>query len=400
MSASNQQTVITLVNGTWSPKPPWMKSGSVLRVAIDEAFVIPPIMYEFSWPGRNSVAAREVSAKKLAAQLVVQQGRHPTARHFVIGHSHGGNVALRAVEIGRLYPNVSIVCLSTPFFNAALRDYGKGIVPLCVGAAILIWLAWLWVFLTTLGRVEFLNGSFFFLISGVLSIPTFALLLCWKNSSSNVANRLTLRVPADSTVLLVRCVGDEASGSIGAVQFASWAVTKCITLYLRFLSLFIQLLEWLVDLWERYRKYVEYALVVWVFTAVVVPILAFVIGCFWRPMNRVLDYEEFLWIMPGYFAMASISSFIALVIFGLVASVAIPFLLLLIVMSTLPLGWEVACALPFIDVTIETTPLGSWQVSQVRPTKEGGFNHSASHSDPAAISVTTKWLVDHAKSSD
>jgi alpha-beta hydrolase superfamily lysophospholipase len=53
----------------------------------------------------------------------------------VIGHSHGGTLALRAIDCDELRDRVRIVCMSTPFLQAFPRNLPSG-VPLQLAFAI------------------------------------------------------------------------------------------------------------------------------------------------------------------------------------------------------------------------------------------------------------------------
>ncbi len=111
-----------LVHGTFAgncPLNPWSKGGwarnprSYLRGFIEEhvsgIFFVP-----FEWSGLPRQSARYRAAARLTADLAIlcQQFDHI----FVIGHSHGGNVALQAIQsLGN--PNVSVAAIATPFLK-------------------------------------------------------------------------------------------------------------------------------------------------------------------------------------------------------------------------------------------------------------------------------------------
>jgi Alpha/beta hydrolase family len=73
----------------------------------------------FDWSGNNSVLDRAAAASELAAYLTSAMETQPGAQHVVIAHSHGGNVALRAMEyLGRERASrFLIVTLATPFIQ-------------------------------------------------------------------------------------------------------------------------------------------------------------------------------------------------------------------------------------------------------------------------------------------
>jgi hypothetical protein len=121
---------LTLVNGTFAPKAPWMDEGSPLRNHLSAALGQAVEFSKFPWSGRNTNGARLQAAADLAAQLEIQICAEPRSPHFVIAHSHGANVVLYA--IGLLTPESrrairGAVSLASPFLRAVPRDLDSGI---------------------------------------------------------------------------------------------------------------------------------------------------------------------------------------------------------------------------------------------------------------------------------
>ena len=77
----------------------------------------------FEWSGANSFIARHAAAVDLAKVIRVMQAQNPKSKVVCIGHSHGGNVTLHAME--HLLPaeqNVEIITLATPYIEVFRRD--------------------------------------------------------------------------------------------------------------------------------------------------------------------------------------------------------------------------------------------------------------------------------------
>jgi hypothetical protein len=73
-------------------------------------------MMAFHWSGANSVQERDASAHQLAASL--DANAFPRLSQVIIGHSHGGTIALTAAEHYRKKPGeVLVVTLATPFID-------------------------------------------------------------------------------------------------------------------------------------------------------------------------------------------------------------------------------------------------------------------------------------------
>ena len=133
--------MITLVHGTWprgllpkwldimrllgSSKPLWFESDSPFRQELEFSLKNASLDCEIRtlcWSGANSVFARDEAARELAR--VLKDDLEPSdATPIVIAHSHGGNVALRAMtHLGAGASRVRIVTLAAPFLRVFVRE--------------------------------------------------------------------------------------------------------------------------------------------------------------------------------------------------------------------------------------------------------------------------------------
>jgi hypothetical protein len=105
----------------------WFEKGSEFRRTLEErleGLSLECSFWPFRWSGANSVFARDRAATKLADQLkthLQNQGAMP----IIIAHSHGGNVALRALSHVEGANRVGVVTLATPFLRVFVRDPPK-----------------------------------------------------------------------------------------------------------------------------------------------------------------------------------------------------------------------------------------------------------------------------------
>ena len=119
--------VVTLVHGTWASNAAWLREDSLLCRSILAAFPDQVLRFvPFRWSGHNSVSARFRAGQALAAKLSAMQRDWPEARHVLIGHSHGGFVALSALRGVALDERIcGVACLSTPFLMARVRPMNR-----------------------------------------------------------------------------------------------------------------------------------------------------------------------------------------------------------------------------------------------------------------------------------
>jgi hypothetical protein len=158
MSEVRPQLLITLVHGTWgrgfflrrqrqSRRPLWFEEGSPFLARISsELSDVPHKIWPLLWTGANSIYIRDKTAQALAEHLSAEHAEHPQATQLIIAHSHGGNIALRALHhlqkrdaaqlCGEESANPFIVTLATPFIEVHHADFGRR--PLYIRNAVMI----------------------------------------------------------------------------------------------------------------------------------------------------------------------------------------------------------------------------------------------------------------------
>ena len=115
--------VITLVHGTFARNADWVQPTSALTRTLLTDLPGGAVITTFPWSGRNSQNDRVAAGKELQNQILMQHKRYPDARQILIGHSHGGNVALYSFGDGSLESIVDcVICLNTPFIGATRRN--------------------------------------------------------------------------------------------------------------------------------------------------------------------------------------------------------------------------------------------------------------------------------------
>ncbi len=130
---------VFLIHGTWARNAEWTREDAPLRRLLREALgdeASGTSINAFHWSGRNSFRARTDASSKLQAlihRLVEADGG---ARIYLVGHSHGGNIALQAAADPHTAPFVfGIVCLATPVIHSTLVATSKD----DAGRAIRLW---------------------------------------------------------------------------------------------------------------------------------------------------------------------------------------------------------------------------------------------------------------------
>jgi hypothetical protein len=134
--------VIFLVHGTFAPNAPWLGEHSLLRTVVQRHFPSQTTKFNpFTWSGKNTHSARLQAAADLRAGLLESLRANSNARHFLICHSHGGNVALYAMhDLAEASRISGIVCMGTPFITCKPCSIDPTVWALCalLGIALLL----------------------------------------------------------------------------------------------------------------------------------------------------------------------------------------------------------------------------------------------------------------------
>jgi hypothetical protein len=289
-----------------------------------------------------------------------------------------------------------VACLATPFITARDRNVGRDAwailgkgtslaLVFLFGSFVQSLFAWF-----TLGpNANSLFGSKYFLWNSVC-LPVLGLVvilaLLLRNRISEHASKLRHELtprPLDesSQLLIIRSPADEASGAIGIFQFLSQATVR---LFLFGESCYLNAVA-VVRL--SARKHLRIG-IYW-FAA----FLAFIAAFF--ALGYFSNWPGFIFLMvpiaAGYM-ISGLVSFFALVlalydgleklsprlfswpkqlivtyfasVLATMTWLLIPVLSMLLV---LPFGWQVALANLLLNVTVESTPIGSWEIHLIEP---------------------------------
>lgn len=236
----------TLVHGTFAANASWVhdsgdKNPDSFRARLDKAlnkeltFSIPP-----AWGAKSPLAkiwdltntARLNGGGSLGQHILSEEpSDERNGKHFIIAHSHGGNVAMYALQDARVREHVDgLICLATPFLFPRARALSiatlvLSLVIMAVGVLQFTWkmnlfeqgwLAW---------------GSASSLLLAGIFIPMFLVGVVVRQRYKRTVSgdlklqehiaRLSYSDP-QIPILLVRASGDEASGLLRSGQFLNW----------------------------------------------------------------------------------------------------------------------------------------------------------------------------------
>jgi pimeloyl-ACP methyl ester carboxylesterase len=394
--------VVTLVHGTWARRTTWILPDSPLCQTLVRAADASVLFQRFLWSGRNSISARRAAVNDLVAHLHAVIEQWPTAEHYVVAHSHGGNVAFQALADAMLNKRIQgLVCLSTPFLTIMRRELGP------VGRTVLWWLPVLLIFYAGVFVLHQLAlsdndalGAVWLVIAVAAGFLTSRLL---TRLEASVAESLKYPAVDPSKVLILRAAGDEASAALGATHLLSWLSGRLWLIASR-------LLGQTVDTVEGWRQMLIGRRLA---TALVVTCLALVsvIGVIrWSSIEGTmlqpivpLAGGSLLLLVATLFKGGLAAEFLGRLVF---AAIAAPFLMF-IAMLGVALGPELLAAGLLFQVTAEATPPGRWVVWQVATNLHDaderaatGLMHSATYQDVQALQIVEAWFAAAVRADD
>jgi hypothetical protein len=276
---------ITLVHGTWGRglfpglrapyagrTPFWFEPESSFVSQLQTELQLRKLLFEidaFTWSGSNSIAERYSAAKELAKRLQARKLRFPTSTQVIVGHSHGGSVAMLALDILET-ENISplIITLATPFVEVLSVPLDKmfelflSLIRTPI-TAIIGFAAFYFGVIQASSNLEplitkypiylvapFLGIYFLSLILLVLWINFYGFALIFGSTRSSLGaqdkvsrlSRMTkggLTVKNRSRLLVVRAVDDEASMSLAAGAIGNKLSSALFRLAMLTLNIFI-----------------------------------------------------------------------------------------------------------------------------------------------------------------
>lgn len=270
------ERTVTLVHGTHAQHAAWMQPGKDLPDRL--ADLAGTALYRFCWRGRNRHGDRLEASVELRQHLSGLLRKFPKAKHYVVAHSHGGNVALHAVRDGKdaarqtedtlseeapiatAVNRVRVATLGTPFLSMVARPFPTGIL---LGALLMFVIVVLFSvqFLMEQGTPGNLRYLLLLLNWAVMatSVLFSVVLFGWSllayhrggTASSGCASSTSpargslwdlaagkrVHVEADCVsspaiapdrLFVVRAQGDEAAGALGAAQLFAWVLESLL----------------------------------------------------------------------------------------------------------------------------------------------------------------------------
>ncbi len=381
--------VAVLVHGTWSRDASWTLDQSPFQRELAEQLGCRIHFRRLCWSGVNSHTHRLKAAADLRDLLADSVTRYPRASHFVVAHSHGGNVACYAMQDDRLREVVrGIICLGTPFLHVRHRPLPRNLISAMIPTLLIF---------AMLGVAYLLgapreSAAKYFVAAAATSVLPLIISLVWalvrKRASrlswrelSTLGGRTSdqavaaLAYPNLGTerLLAVRVSGDEAAGAILISQMFVWLLRR--------------VWSFLTPIWQHsdgLRRRVT-------------PVLGLsVAGLALAGWLAVTPSDGF----PLLEAVSLVATLV-LTVFGLVAILAgfmAYILLMLMLLAHLSVGLDAMLSSLDLQTTVEPSPPGEATILHVAPLKDSsltltGLAHSELYEHREVIRGIASWIL-------
>jgi hypothetical protein len=379
--------VVTLVHGTLARHNKFPELESALR-SVPGCDVT-----RVSWSGWNTATSRRRGTERLKAHIRDVAARNPAARQFVIGHSHGGSIAVQALHDDGIRAKLAgVVCLSTPFISVTARRIDD--LDRRVG-----WFVGIVSWLSTAALVHYGTnvpdnpGGPFFITLAIVGLVVALMLVGGRRALNAFVERARWPANIRNPLLIVRSNSDEASAALAAVQFATWALDQ-LWQFLNgaWVRLAISAIESVVGerITRRIPRVYVWTVVVAIATVAVAWTLLLVPGFAGSTLQSVLASIAAALILVSAFPLLVAVWMTTVGMLALVPALLIGFVALL------PLfGPEYAMRAAYLKVSVESTPPGIWTVHHFIAADDTALSHSSTYRDPQAIDAVVEFIKRH-----
>jgi hypothetical protein len=364
--------VVFLVHGTrllFARRAQWVRAGSRFINGLLNGLGPSTLIKSFTWSGRNSVGAREEAARRLSEHLRESAARFPGVRHSVIGHSHGGSVALKAVTAADL-ADADVVCLSTPILCAVPRNvltesHRFIYLLLSIPAAIVL----------AAFTIRHWPGVLMVAAIALVCFPVWMALAIFQARATQLAKTIEVPDHRADRVLFVRFVGDEASLALGVFQGLQYAMNFLIRAIVGVFALLLKGYDWVA---ARHGRLAAILYVPALFSA------------------ALYGYNGTnLWWLCIPIGVAILVALALLCLTPVLALLALVIGLASILVAIFPFGFRLATATMWVEVCVEALPRGRWNALILEPSARfamRGLRHSFAYQEERAISAIIEHL--------
>jgi pimeloyl-ACP methyl ester carboxylesterase len=394
--SADPKYVVILVHGTWAREADWTNQDSILvQELISKMGSKNVAIFARDWSGRNSAKQRAIGAIALQKDLTKLAAQYPQAEINVVAHSHGGNLAAKALD-GHDNRRIGLACLSTPFLRARHRRAGGWTAKIVLANFSILAVTsvgGIYAYLTAYTHFEQTHWKIPNLLVGMVAISVyhfFKWFSKWlpnflRKTGSRFSSSINFNLDSSTRLLIIKMADDEPGLALTTYRFLDWILDVCIAFVRR-----ISIVWKMTFRMNRGRRTAFYRFTGPRFRGlsrlrVIFATLVFLFFLYLMIFGNQVQFER--WFGP--------CAAILLLVFYLIISATGCIVCLIAVFSVLPLGWSAVFGSCTRTVSVDSTPRGSWNVSLFEPSLSGlGLRHSQPYADRRCLELLSCWLLD------
>ncbi len=398
--------VVTLLHGTFAKNATWVDDSGSIAVALKARFGDSVGIERLRWSGANSFEGRREATGMLREHILGAAGED--VMHVVVAHSHAGNVVAYAARDPDVDARLAgVVTMATPFIVARKRNLGH--VGFAIGQALVLWLvlalyglasSWLGPLFGSAPAAELSDGYKVALIGGLVllvELPGLLLAAAAQRASALLLDELALAPLTRERMLILRAMADEASA---VITFLQWPSVLATLVFGRFARAADAVVDWAGRIVRR--PLLAFGAYVLLFVASLLPASL----ALWATGSQALMYVVLIGFMglsygPLVFMMLRNRHLAYVTAAGSLAIPMAPVLVVIALAAGLAYGKRFAPAILDLDVSVESTPIGTHLLTLLAPAaasdpdRPGGLLHSVLYDDERAIGLICDFVAGH-----
>jgi hypothetical protein len=413
--------IVHTIHGTRFPftaKPTWIHENSDFSLSVKKRLGWRAKIEPFVWNGKNDTRARWEAAAEFRAKIEKSLKDFGEAEHFVIAHSHGGNVAFMALQTEFTRRIAGVITLATPFLSAQLRSHKEFLDPvtgliagLFAGWAVIFygvyrglgWGLWTWAIGAVFGTI------------GLIGIAAW-LIKYMQVRSTRILKMMPTTGLLPEQVAVICVQGDEATAAIAGTRLAGklshllWRTISTpafekLTVVLNFWDYLgsRSTVEKLKRAWDRSDSNPSMlfgsdpwraATLTTTASEAIAEKVRDQLGIFIPQIAPILLAEG----LKSNDPTQRFFTLLCMGLYGLPAALAlltvvlgIPFAILSSA-SLFPCGWTLPLAGPYLNLSAESSPVGSWTVSYFDADAENSLSHTKAYDIWQVQEFIANWI--------
>jgi hypothetical protein len=306
----------------------------------------------------------------------------------IVAHSHGGNVAAKALANVKTLA-VGLACLSTPFLRVRMRKAGAWSAKLIVVSLLFFLFQTVSIMVPgvqTFSRFGRRHHEMVGFIGAYVMLAAWKLYKylqprissCLKRAAVRFSDSVNFRLRPGTAFLIIRMSDDEPGMALSTYRFFDWILETYLASVRRAWVILKMSFETRTGL--KYKGLIASR---WPKVSVLGNVIVFAAFLLW--LYRVYRGSDH--------PFADVASVFYVVFLAVVCSLT-AVLCLTAAFAVVPLGWGAVLGIFTETVSVDWTPPGAWKLNLVEPSSgASGLRHSQPYDNQQCLALLGSWMA-------